>query len=112
MQASVGFRGLADGRVGWHDRGVQRAVDAGYRDDWRGVVAYAASPELWDPVPYALFALSVITVSVGAMVGAVRSSAPLLNVPVQGLVVFFLLARPVWRVHHRRVARLASSAAG
>lgn len=97
-------------RLTWHDLGVQRAVDAGYRDDWRGVVAYAASPELWDPLPYVVFACNVIAISVGAIVGAARSSAPILGVPVEALVVYFLFARPLWRVRQRRAARLASSA--
>lgn len=98
---------LPDNWAVWQDLDVQRAVDAGYRGDWRGVVAYAATPELWDPVPYVLFALFVIIVSVASMVGAARSSVPFLSVPVEAFIVYFVLARPFWRVHHRRAARLA-----
>ena len=47
------------GRMRAVERVVDRAVKAGYRDDWRGRVAYVATPEAWTTPAYTAFVMVV-----------------------------------------------------
>lgn len=81
---------------------MERVIAAGYRNDWRGLVAYACTPERWRTGPYVghlvLAALLVVAMVVPGVVGTL----PVLNVAVRSAFAAWFVVRPVLGVIERR----------
>jgi hypothetical protein len=88
-------------------RGVRRAEEVGYRSDWRGVLAYLCSPELWRPVPFALFVAVSVAFTAGCVAQGAMAPRPALGIPVWAGVAAILFVRPTVRVW--RLRRLSSA---
>ena len=89
-------------------RAVDRAAAAGYRDDWRGVVAYVFSPECWRPGPYVAFLTLVVAFL--ALTQDLTGRLPVLRFAIKAAGGYWFVVRPVLGViGRRRQIRFATS---
>jgi hypothetical protein len=89
-----------------------RAVISGYRDDWRGLLAYACMPEAWTVRAFTCFAMAVGGFICLFVVDAVSGDSPIAFLPVQSIMAYWFVVRPVLRVAERRAARSRGVSAG
>ncbi len=87
---------------------VEREKAAGYRDDWRGALAYLFNPEAWTNGAFALFLVAVAAFVITLTVDGATGAAPILNVLIRAVFGYWLVARPVGRVIERRGNRVRS----
>jgi hypothetical protein len=81
-----------------------RVAQAGYRRDWRGLVAYLFTPEAWTAPAFTCFVMAVGGFICAALLNAATKPAGLLAVFVNGLLAYGIFVRPVLRVAKRRAA--------
>ena len=96
------------------DGAVDRVTAAGYRSDWRGVVAYLFSPESWRAGPYVAFlalaaALVVVVVAQGA-----TAALPVVGLSLRAACCYLFPVRPVLRLiaRRRQISRTLIESAG
>ena len=91
------------------ERATTRAVRAGYRSDWRGLLAYLNTPEAWTTPAHTVFVMAVGGLVAAIMASAVTKGSPPLSVPVNALGCYWFLVRPVLRIAERRAASTDSN---
>ncbi len=90
----------------WQHCRVRRAEEAGYRSGWRGVVAYSASPWLWQTKSFIALVIVSTVASAWSLYDSITKATPVSAKVLSGVlgvvVLSYLVIGPLFRTWRRR----------